>query len=100
MSADADDGLVAAFIDYLKVEKGLAALSVAAYARDLKQLHTFLRSGRRTLLDCRRDDVRAFLDRLFSAQVDGRSVSRTLSATRQFYRFMLLDRLIQHVPSI
>src|SRR5438270_2368152 len=100
MSADADDGLIAAFIDYLKVEKGLAALSVAAYARDLKQLQTFLRSKRRTLLDCRRDDVRAFLDRLFSDQVDGRSVARKLSAMRHFYRFLLLDRLIQHDPTL
>ncbi len=100
MPRDADDRLIAAFIDYLKVEKGLAALSVAAYTRDLKQLRAFLITKRRTLLDCRRDDVRGFLDRLFSDQVDGRSVARKLSALRQFYRFLLLDRLIQHDPTL
>jgi len=91
---------IAAFTDYLKVEKGLAALSVAAYTRDLGQFQTFLQSKRRTLLDCRRDDVRGFLDRLFSDQVDGRSVARKLSALRHFYRFLLLDRLIQHDPTL
>jgi len=91
---------IAAFTDYLKVEKGLAALSVAAYTRDLGQFQTFLQSKRRTLLDCRRDDVRSFLDRLFSDQVDGRSVARKLSALRHFYRFLLLDRLIQHDPTL
>ena len=100
MPAAADDRVIAAFTDYLKVEKGLAALSVAAYARDLGQFQTFLRSKRRTLLDCRRDDVRAFLDRLFSDQVDGRSVARKLSALRHFYRFLLLDRHIQHDPTL
>jgi integrase/recombinase XerD len=44
--------------------------------------------------------VRAFLDRLFSDQVDGRSVARKLSALRHFYRFLLLDRLIQHDPTL
>jgi integrase/recombinase XerD len=100
MPRDADERLIAAFVDYLKVEKGLAALSVAAYTRDLKQLQLFLRSKRRTLLDCRRDEIRAFLDRLFSDQADGRSVARKLSALRQFYRFLLLDRLIQHDPTL
>src|SRR3954471_3462271 len=100
MPRDADERMIAAFIDYLKVEKGLAALSVTAYTRDLKQLQMFLRSKRRTLLDCRRDDVRGFLDRLFSDQVDGRSVARKLSALRHFYRFLLLDRLIQHDPTL
>jgi integrase/recombinase XerD len=100
MPAAADERVIAAFTDYLKVEKGLAALSVAAYARDLGQFQTFLRSKRRTLLDCRRDDVRAFLDRLFSDQVDGRSVARKLSALRHFYRFLLLDRHIQHDPTL
>ena len=100
MSTSPDDRLIAAFTDYLKVEKGLAALSVAAYTRDLRQLQEFLRSKRRTLLECRRDDVRAFLDRLFSEQIDGRSVARKLSALRHFYRFLLLDRLIQHDPTL
>jgi len=100
MPAANDERVIAAFRDYLKVEKGLAVLSVAAYTRDLGQFQAFLRSKRRTLLDCRRDDVRAFLDRLFSDQVDGRSVARKLSALRHFYRFLLLDRLIQHDPTL
>src|SRR4051812_27777464 len=100
MPRDADERLIASFVDYLKVEKGLAALSVAAYTRDLNQYRAFLHPKRRTLLDCRRDDVRAFLDRLFSDQVDGRSVARKLSALRHFYRFLLLDRLIQRDPTL
>jgi integrase/recombinase XerD len=100
MPAPTDERLIASFVDYLKVEKGLAALSVAAYTRDLNQYRAFLHPKRRTLLDCRRDDVRAFLDRLFSDQVDGRSVARKLSALRHFYRFLLLDRLIQRDPTL
>jgi integrase/recombinase XerD len=88
------------FTDYLKVEKGLARLSVEAYARDLGQFAEFLKSRRRTLLNARRDDVRAFLDSLYSHAVDGRSVARKLSALRHFYKYLLLDRHIEHDPTL
>src|SRR5690242_15771958 len=100
MALDPGSRLIAAFLDYLKVEKGLAPLTVAAYTRDLGQFQTFLHSRRRNLKDCRREDVRAFLDRLFNDQIDGRSVARKLSALRHFYKFLLLDRLIEHDPTL
>lgn len=90
------------FVDYLKVEKGLARLSVAAYVRDLTQFAGFLeqRKPARVLLRARRQDVRDFLDRLFSDQMDGRSVARKLSALRHFYKYLLLDRAIEHDPTL
>ncbi|HTK95695.1 MAG TPA: tyrosine recombinase [Terriglobales bacterium] len=91
---------LAAFLDYLKVEKGLAPLSVAAYRRDAMQFAEFLQKRRRNLLNARRDDVRAFMDDLFHHQVDGRSVARKLSALRHLYKYLLLDRLIEHDPTL
>src|SRR3954463_4200370 len=100
MAADADSRLIAVFLDYLKVEKGLAPLTVAAYTRDLAQFQSSLQPKRRNLIECRREDVRGFLDKLFSNQVDGRSVARKLSALRHFYKFLLLDRLIERDPTL
>lgn len=93
---------LAGFVDYLKVEKGLARLSVAAYVRDLTQFAAFLeqRKPARVLLRARRQDVHDFLDRLFSDQMDGRSVARKLSALRHFYKYLLLDRAIEHDPTL
>lgn len=88
------------FKAYLKVEKGLAELTVRAYESDLAEFAGFLEGRRRNLLDCRRDDVRAFLSQLFANSVKDRSVARKLSALRQFYKFLLLDRLIQHDPTL
>jgi integrase/recombinase XerD len=89
---------LASFIDYLKIEKGLAALSVAAYTRDITQFAEFLK--KRRLTAARRQDVRDFLDHLFSNHVDGRSVARKLSALRHFYKYLLLDRHITHDPTL
>lgn len=92
--------LVASFLDYLKVEKGLAALTVQAYKSDLRQYMEFLLKRKRALRDARRQDVRDFLNSLFSNGVDSRSVARKLSALRHFYKYLLLDRYIQADPTL
>jgi integrase/recombinase XerD len=95
-----NEKLLAAFLDYLKVEKGLARLSVSAYRSDLWQFAEFLEGRKRLLLAARREDVRQFLQQLFGNQVDGRSVARKLSALRHFYRYLLLDDLLEHDPTL
>lgn len=88
------------FVDYLKVEKGLAALTVDSYQSDLVQFAEFLEVRRRTLLQARREDVRAFLSQLFSNGVSDRSVARKLSALRHFYKYLLLDRIANQDPTL
>ncbi len=91
---------IGSFCDYLKIEKGLAALTISAYESDLEQFSEFLNGRRRELLSARKEDVRAFLSRLFSDGVSDRSVARKLSALRHFYKYLLLDRMIQHDPTL
>ena len=98
MPAPDNSRLLATFVDYLKVEKGLARLTVDAYGRDLGQFVGFLQ--KRGLAEARRQDVGAFLEHLFAHQVDGRSVARKLSALRHFYKFLLLDKHIRHDPTL
>jgi integrase/recombinase XerD len=92
--------VLASFRDYLKVEKGLARLTVQAYESDLLQFAEHLEKSRRTLLKTRRQDVREFLERLLANEVDGRSVARKLSALRHFYKYLLLDRMIKEDPTL
>jgi integrase/recombinase XerD len=91
---------VSGFLDYLKVEKGLAPLTVSAYATDIGQFSAFLEKRKRTLLNARRSEVRDFIQELFANSVDGRSVGRKLSALRHLYRYFLLDKLIEHDPTL
>ena len=86
--SEANSRVVSSFIDYLKSKKGLGALTVSAYTRDIGQFAAVLDRSKRTLLNARRDDVRGFLQQLFSNSVDGRSVARKLSALRHLYRFL------------
>jgi integrase/recombinase XerD len=100
MPSEANSGVLSGFLDYLRIEKGLAPLSISAYTTDICQFTEFLEKRRRLLLAARRIDVRDFLQQLFSHQVDGRSVGRKLSALRHLYRYLLLDKKLEHDPTL
>lgn len=99
-TAGRPDPMVKSFLDYLKVEKGLAPLTVGAYQSDVIQFAEFLDARRRELAQARRDDVRGFLSQLFANGVKDRSVARKLSTLRHFYKYLLLDRMIKQDPTL
>jgi integrase/recombinase XerD len=100
MSSEANARVLSSFLDYLKVEKGLAPLTVSAYTTDICQFAEFLEAHKRVLTNARRNDVRDFIQQLFSNAVDGRSVGRKLSALRHLYRHLLVDGKIDHDPAL
>lgn len=100
MPSDANARTLATFLDYLRVERGSARLTIAAYTSDLTQFAEFLEARGRVLNRAARDDVRDFIQELFSHQLDGRSVGRKLSAIRHLYRFLLLDGKIEKDPTL
>lgn len=98
--SNADSRVLSGFLDYLRIEKGLAPLSVSAYNTDILQFSEFLQKRKRLLMTARHSDVRDFLQQLFSYRVEGRSVGRKLSALRHLYRYLLLDEKIDHDPTL
>ncbi len=100
MPSAANPRVLSSFLDYLRIEKGLAPLSISAYTTDIGQFAEFLEKRKRRLLTARRTDTRDFLQQLFSHQVDGRSVGRKLSALRHLYRYLLLDKKIEYDPTL
>jgi integrase/recombinase XerD len=100
MASETNSRALSGFLDYLRIEKGLARNSISAYTTDILQFSEFLEKQKRLLLTARRSDVREFLQQLFSHQVDGRSVGRKLSALRHLYRYLLLDKRIEHDPTL
>jgi integrase/recombinase XerC len=82
------------WLAYLSVERQLAANTADAYARDISQFLAFLAGHFNKLPDMKQltalkaRDVRAFLAARRGEGVGSRSLARTLSALRMFYRFL------------
>jgi len=100
MPSEVNSSVVSSFLDYLKIEKGLAALTISAYTRDIGQFAEAIEKQKRTLMNARPEDVRGFIQQLFSNSVDARSVARKLSALRHMYRFLLLDKRVDRDPTL
>lgn len=87
------------FLQYLVVEKGLAPLSVEAYAHDLTQLATAAQqAGKQGWGEIQLIDLQRYLSELEQQGVSARSRARKLSAIRQLYRFLLREGLTTHNP--
>lgn len=79
------------FLDMQASERGGAANTLAAYARDLDDLDTFLAGRRRAIDSAATADLRAYLGALSGRGYAASSVARRLSAIRQFYRFLYAE---------
>src|SRR5580704_13544049 len=87
--------LVELFLDMLSAERGGAANTLEAYARDLDDLSAFLagrgRQAGRTVATASTSDLRAYLGDLAARDFKPASVARRLSAVRQLYRFLYAE---------
>jgi len=92
--------VLARYGTFLRVEKGLAPLTVSSYGGDLKLWAEFLCGQEKTVLTAQREDLKEWLQHLLGHGMDGRSVARKLSALRGFYRYLLLDKMIAHDPTL
>lgn len=92
-----NDALISKFIAYIVVEKGLSKTTCDCYRGDLEQFAKFLRG--RELKRATKRDVGKFMGKLLAIGLEGRSVARKVSSLRQFYRFLLMDRVISVDPT-
>lgn len=89
------------FMNYLAVEKGLAANTLSAYSRDLVSYLGYLqdKAHRDTPDQIVQADLLAYLRYLKENSLSPRSRTRALSAIRNFHRFLLHDNYSQHDPT-
>jgi len=94
------DEAVDTFLDHLKVERGLARLTIDAYARDLARFAGFLgERGRAIVDDITPTDVADFLIDLANAGLAARSRARTLVAVRGLCKHLVAERWLAADPS-
>jgi len=94
------DDLVDRYINYLLVEKGLAAKTIESYSLDLSGFLNFLRQA--GIDQIAPVDPAVLLKHLISLRDNGlgpRSRARHLVTLRGFFRFLVHEKLLTHDPS-
>jgi len=87
---------ISSFLDYCRVEKGLATNTLEAYSRDLKAFAAF-RTPENGIPEL--EDLRLYLDSLYKTGLGSRSIARHLATLRNFYRFLASDGKIAVDPT-
>ncbi len=78
---------VNSFLDHLRIERGLAANSIAAYQRDLKKLVEFFINTQTDTGAVLASDISAFESSLKANDLAPASINRIMSAVRTFYKY-------------
>ncbi len=99
MSSDRSTGLVQDFVEYCRLEKGLAGNTLEAYGRDLARLADFCRGRHFAIDEASGADIAAFVDSLYAGGLASRSVARYLATLRSYYRYLLEQEQISVDPT-
>lgn len=87
------------FLNYIRVEKGASANTLAAYRNDLEKLSAFAGGREKDLLSLERSDLVLFMRGLREQSLESRSVARVMATVRGFYKFLVLDRRLHRDPT-
>jgi integrase/recombinase XerD len=90
---------VDSFLEMLQAERGAARNTLVAYGADLDHLMGFLARRKQGPVNANAEGLRAYLKSLDYLGMTPRTVARRLSVIRQFFRFLLAERLREDDPS-
>lgn len=94
--SSANEGHLEGFVAHLRHERGLSQNTAENYARDVDKL--FSLAGDTALADINAHQARRFVALLHGHGLGGRSLARTLSAWRSFFRYLARDHGFTHNP--
>ena len=94
-----DRDFVKEFLTYLQVEKGLARHSLESYRRDLYRLQLWAQRCGKQIAELTRADLRNWIASLSREGLAPTSIARAVSATRGFFKFLMLDGHIKSHPA-
>ena len=89
------------FGEYLQLERSLSEHSIDAYLRDVQKLQAFFEDFDQKIgpLDVRYEQVQKFLTYINELGFGPRSQARILSGIKAFYKFLLVEDLIDADPA-
>ena len=91
--------LIREYLSYCRVEKGLAANSIASYESDLDKLRVWVDKNGLDLLTLSRQDLREWLIDLGAEKLSENSKRRLISAVRGFHKFLMFDGHVTKNPA-
>src|SRR6202142_3463270 len=87
---------IQAYLNFCRVEKGLAANSLHSYQLDLKRLSEAIG---KPVAEIQAPDLTRYVESLYGAGLSARSIARHITTLRNFYKFLIREGVIGEDPA-
>ncbi len=101
MNSTSWDKLIGEYTVFLRLEKSLSENSIEAYINDVKKLDRYLEMTG-TLIEPEQvtlNHLKGFIEWINKLGMSPRTQARVISGIKGFYRFLLMEDIIQHDPT-
>jgi integrase/recombinase XerD len=85
------------YLEYLRLEKGLADNTIASYRHDLQMYEMHVNST--DFVQVQQSDVSKFLRFLYARKLKPRSATRAFAAVRGLHKFLILEKVTKENPT-
>ena len=95
------DSYIKGFRNYLLLERSLSSNSIEAYIRDVNKLADYDQRVETPLgpVDMDQSTIQSFLQAIYEMGLDAKSQARILSGIKAFFKYMVLEGLMEHSPA-
>lgn len=87
------------YVRYLRLERNLSPNTIEAYRNDLSHLEAFMMRNNLKLENVTLEQLHTFAASLHEYGITPRSQARVLSGVRSFFRFLVLDGVVESDPT-
>ena len=86
---------------FLRLEKSLSQNSVSAYMNDINKLISFIEKNFPTITPStlKLSHLRKFVEGMTETRVSPRTQARTISGIKSFYKFLLIEEVVENDPT-
>lgn len=91
--------MIKLYVRYLRLERNLSPNTIEAYRNDLAHLEAFMMRNDLKLENVTLEQLHTFAASLHEYGITPRSQARVLSGVRSFFRFLMLDGVVESDPT-
>ncbi len=88
------------FFEMLIAERGATENTISSYKKDIKDLFDYLESNHIVLEKVTSFIVKNFIAELSKKNLGAKTIGRKISALRQFFTFLVSDRILKENPTL
>lgn len=86
------------YLEYLEYERKYSENTVVGYRKDLEDFRSYLEVNKKNFKDLNYADITDYLINLSGQKLKSTSINRHLSSIRNFYDFLLKDKIVNNNP--